>query len=607
MDTARVLELYVPTIASGSGSVGSGYRVDLDMALTAAHVVAALPLWPSDEPVPEDVNAEGVCWTRPLGEAGWVPGVVAWRDERKDVAVLRLAPGVLALPAGSPTSRWGRVDGTEPIAVTAVGFPWAQECPDRVRDSEQLFGFIAPATSVKAGYCAVTVLTAAPAGRAGGSPWAGMSGAALFAGPFLVGVVVVDPARFGTDRVLAVPVALLLGDAEVAGLLGADAQGVAGVGPRFRLAVTSEISIALAPPYRAPTARLGREPTRLLLPEYGVVPFVGRDGDLNIVEEWCSVGAASALRLVVGRGGSGKTRLAAEACIRMAGQGWQAGFAEPKAPGGRAHLEFDQPTLLVVDDADLNVVLLADLISTVAYWPPGAPPIRLLLLARHTTGWWETLNRQTDHLAAELADSPLMLDDGNLPPDERADHYARALTAFAAHVPDAAMPGEQVPVLPDPVFANPLLIHMHALLSVCGAHVPTTGVAVRERILDAVSGSRARTLDRDVSAGYSHGGCPHAPAGSHHRYAASPTYRSCRRADHDGNRRATVRYRRRRPRCNRNLAAGALPRRRPAVGCAASSRTTGRATARELPAANRSSPCRVLRHSHPRTARAVAH
>ena len=40
--------------------------------------------------------------------------------------------------------------------------------------------------------------------------------------------------------------------------------------------------------------------------------------------------------------------------------------------------------------------------------------------------------------------------------------------------------------LADPAFANPLLVHMHALLTVCGAQVPTTGDAVRERILDAV-------------------------------------------------------------------------------------------------------------------------
>ena len=34
--------------------------------------------------------------------------------------------------------------------------------------------------------------------------------------------------------------------------------------------------------------------------------------------------------------------------------------------------------------------------------------------------------------------------------------------------------------LADPAFANPLLVHMHALFSVCGAQVPTTGDVVRE-------------------------------------------------------------------------------------------------------------------------------
>jgi hypothetical protein len=157
-------------------------------------------------------------------------GSVLWRDKSADVALIGLAGDVPPLPPGSPMPRWGRVDGMEPIAVSAVGFPWAQERPDRGRDTEQLFGFIAPVTTVKAGLCAVTVLTAAPAGRRGGSPWAGMSGAALFAGPFLVGVVIVDPARFGTDRVVAAPIVPLLDDAELAGLLNVSAEGAARVG-----------------------------------------------------------------------------------------------------------------------------------------------------------------------------------------------------------------------------------------------------------------------------------------------------------------------------------------------------------------------------------------
>ena len=142
---------------------------------------------------------------------------------------------------------------------------------------------------------------------------------------------------------------------------------------------------------------------------------------------------------------------------------------------------------MVVDDADLNVTLLADLVRTVSYWPPGTPPVRLLLLARHTTGWWDTLNQRTGQLASELADPTLELHDGELAPAVRAEHHTRALTAFAAHLPDPVTPAGPVG-LADPAFANPLLVHMHALLTVCGAQVPTTGDAIRERILDAVLG-----------------------------------------------------------------------------------------------------------------------
>ena len=482
-DRRRVMEVFAKPV-NDAGRVGSGYRVNKTSVLTAGHVVTGLPARSPAEAAAGDDGA-GRCELRVLGERAWMSGSVLWRDESADVALLGLTGDVPQLPPGSPVPRWGRVDGMEPIAVSAVGFPWAQERPDRGRDSEQLFGFIAPATTVKAGLCAVTVLTAAPAGRADGSPWAGMSGAALFAGPFLVGVVVIDPARFGTDRVVAAPIAPLLADAELAGLLDVRTAGVAVVGPRLRLAVTAETSLALAPPYQPATPGLGREPARLLLPEYGIVPFAGRDGDLGTLQAWCLNGASPALRLITGAGGSGKTRLAAEACVRMVGQGWQVGFADPKAPGGRAQLEFERPTLLVVDDADLNVPLLADLVRTVSYWPPRTPPVRLLLLARHTVGWWDTLNRSTGQLAGELADAALELRDGELIPAGRAEHHTRALTAFAAHLPDPVAPAGPVR-LADPAFANPLLVHMHALLTVCGAQVPTTGDAIRERILDAV-------------------------------------------------------------------------------------------------------------------------
>jgi tetratricopeptide (TPR) repeat protein len=503
LDRHRVMEVFVKPV-NGPGRVGSGYRVNETTVLTAGHVVTGLPVRSLAQMTAGDEGADR-CELRALGERTWTNGSVLWRGTSADVAIIGLARDVPPVPPGGPMPRWGRVDAMEPIAVTAVGFPWAQERPDGARDSEQLFGFIAPATTVKAGLCAVTVQTSAPAGREGGSPWAGMSGAALFAGPFLVGVVVVDPARFEAGRLMAAPTAPLLADAELAGLLDVSADGVAGVGPRLRLAVTAETSLALAPPYRAVKERLGHVPARLLLPEYGIVPFAGRDSDLETLEAWCLDGTAPALRLITGAGGSGKTRLAAEACVRMAGQGWQAGFADPKAPGGRAQLEFDRPTLLVIDDANLNVPLLADLVRTVDDWPPGTSPVRLLLLARHTTIWWDTLNRDTDQAADALADSALELRDGELTLVGRADQHARALTAFAAHLPDPVTPAGPVS-LTDPAFANPLLVHMHALLTVCGAQAPATGDAIRERILNAVLDRERKRWATTFPAGVRTGG-----------------------------------------------------------------------------------------------------
>ncbi|HMA46757.1 MAG TPA: hypothetical protein VKP11_06105, partial [Frankiaceae bacterium] len=74
--------------------------------------------------------------------------------------------------------------------------------------------------------------------------------------------------------------------------------------------------------------------------------------------------------------GTGKTRLAAEVCARLAGQGWDGLFVDVKRPGGTARLRLERPTLLVVDDADLVGPLLADLLSTLASDRNG-PPVRL--------------------------------------------------------------------------------------------------------------------------------------------------------------------------------------------------------------------------------------
>src|SRR5262249_23014642 len=127
----RVMEVFARP-EDGPGRVGSGYRVSGDLVLTAAHVVAGLPI--RSEAAAGGGQGAGRCDARPLGEQAWVGGSVVWRDESADAALISLARAAPPVPAGSPMVRWGQVEGGEPVAVSAVGFPWAQQRPDRVRD-----------------------------------------------------------------------------------------------------------------------------------------------------------------------------------------------------------------------------------------------------------------------------------------------------------------------------------------------------------------------------------------------------------------------------------------------------------------------------------------
>ena len=210
----------------------------------------------------------------------------------------------------------------------------------------------------------------------------------------------------------------------------------------------------------------------------------------------------------------------------MAGHGWQAGVADPDTPGGRAELTFDRATLLVVDDADLHGRLLEALVRILGYWPPDAPPVRLLLLARHTAGWWAILNQRTDHLTDDLAEESLALMEGELPDNERATHHLRALTAFTRHLPNPADAAERTaPDLTDAAFANPLLVHMTALLAAASAEVPTTGSAVARAGPGRGPRPGAGPVGRDLSTRRAHRRRDHPPAGHRRRHPARPTRR----------------------------------------------------------------------------------
>jgi hypothetical protein len=157
IERARVVEVHAPT--SPGGAVGSGYVVGDRLVLTAGRVA----------------GRNGPTHIRPAGTATWIPAspVLAGSVcvlEVEDPSELMLSPDPGA---------FGRITGTRPLAVTAMGFAASPTRPDWPRDPRQLLGHVTPGDPLR-----VTTIVADD----------GMCGAALFAGAELVGVLL-SPAQ----------------------------------------------------------------------------------------------------------------------------------------------------------------------------------------------------------------------------------------------------------------------------------------------------------------------------------------------------------------------------------------------------------------------------
>ena len=450
VDRYRVCELYAA--GPGAEGSGSGYRLSDRLVLTARHVIA-----------PALAGAGGRVLVRPLGVTGWLPAGVGWQDADADAALIVVEDEGWRAPAGESVLRWGKLAGSDPVPCAVVGFPWASVRPDRMRDTAHVYGQLAPLGQLRQGRLDLDVASASPAAREGGSPWAGMSGAGVIADNHLVGVITVDPARY-QGRLVAVPASGLLdcpGFRDRLAEHGVPAE-VAPVGAGWYLRLPGGQMVSLAPAYRPVSRRFRPDPSTLLRPEHGLVPFLGREAVLDQITSWCQDLAGRPVLLVTGGGGSGKTRLGLEACVRMLVAGWDAGQADDAPRDGTATDRLQRPTLLVVDDADLRTGLIAALVDYLR-WDDAGPQVGLLLLARLAGEWWDRLVRQQELASAYTV---LDLDRHPVPLVDRSEHFRRASAAFAAY----GGPGEQ-PVGPpptaelaDPAYADPLLIHVSALL-----------------------------------------------------------------------------------------------------------------------------------------------
>ncbi|MFI8392895.1 tetratricopeptide repeat protein [Streptomyces sp. NPDC085540] len=238
------------------------------------------------------------------------------------------------------------------------------------------------------------------------------------------------------------------------------------------------------PPYRiaefppAPTVVPGwaaaAQPSRLLWAWYGVVPFSGREGDLDALTRWRDAPAAPfAVRLLHGPGGQGKTRLAAHFAELSRAAGWTVwqGVSDPAEDGPSPVPEAPDGgpgTLLVVDYAerwpvpDLRRLLRDPLLRR------GTAPVRVLLLARPSGYRWDGLATWCgDQLGALAEAHPLPPLAANAP--ARTELFVRARDSFAGHLglpTDRADRIAPPPGLEQDEYAQVLTLHVAALAAV---------------------------------------------------------------------------------------------------------------------------------------------
>lgn len=337
--TRRVAEIWVPDDPGFSGidpigTVGSGYLVASRAVLTAGHVVAGR--WRGDGVGIGSPTVE----VRLLREKGaapgpWLPAEVAWEDEERDVALLKLVGDQAAAVPG--TARWAVLGRDE--SVYAIGFPLVEEMRDGGRDTDKVTGEVLYEAGWVRGRLAFDVRSSTPvlpARSAGGitarpSGWQGLSGAGLLTGDLLVGIVVVDhdPGLRRGRRLEAVPVAELLEDSGFC---------------------AAARSIGLRPKLEPLGASRPEDGTEGLLRRHvgprvsaSVEYFMDRSRELAELREVLERGTPRIVCVTGGRG-SGKSALACAALAPYEQTGDIDGLVY--ATGATSDLEFDLQTLL---------------------------------------------------------------------------------------------------------------------------------------------------------------------------------------------------------------------------------------------------------------------
>jgi tetratricopeptide (TPR) repeat protein len=420
----RELQRYVVRVETVDGEIrGAGFFVAPGWVLTCAHVVKedlALHLRLATDlngpPMTGDVKAASKAPEKQVG---------LWPFP--DLAVIRLRDGT-----EHPCVLLSPEDPLGEDECAAWGFPRREEEADP-QGTTASFGWEGPEGD---GYLKLKQGQAKP----------GLSGAPLVCPGrrAVVGVVVGTRGAGGDLGAYASPVAaLLLGGRGVPKQLTAIGDEIREANPSAVIAQRLEWARVLPVPdseelLEQPWGRFTRQPrstpSDLLRADFGVVPYMFRDRELDDATDWCESDAPLAVMQVAGGGGAGKTRFALELCKRLGPRGWVAGLWRP----GQSLARVPLPRLLVVDYAeDVDTKSLRDELDALRRRATAIAPVRVVLLTRiNAVSPANPLSALRESAPAVLKTVLDRSEDSDsfgtgLMPKQRAELFDRALAEFA--------------------------------------------------------------------------------------------------------------------------------------------------------------------------------
>jgi len=457
-----------------SGSAGSrrtqsltGYIVADELVMTCAH----------------DVLGDKSIQVKHTGRDLDLPGSVEWPlkgvddvDSRVlDVALVKV-PGLTAPPGRQVV--WGEYSGfVGQVDAAGFGYPLASGDGTRLH-STPIQGSFTPGEGRERDRLVFTVTSARPSEP---KHWAGLSGM-MIRDPngYLLGVAAQMPEGWDGRKFFVVPARLIWDQPRLRNLLR-----------DVPLETLSSHHPLLKPAFE----RLGEETEfKLITARYGQVPFVEQShgSDLEDLMDWCTdAEAASAggldcgvrVRMLLGPGGSGKTRLAAELCerIQASDQQWLAGFAREEEGAPWDSHEPQHPTLVVFDYVERPAIsskVARFLKHLDSLGPALQARVRVLLVSRNVHEWHDHIDLQgggilSRRLRAETGSPRITLTELGFTSERRELHFKEAFKRFAQGTDRAGMDlTDHLKVLKDDDFNSPLLVHIAALLAARGDSVP---------------------------------------------------------------------------------------------------------------------------------------